>query len=425
MFNLDTVRTNKKLTIEDCYLTSIPEDIYQKIVGEFSADYHFNNGERMRIANYFVSISQSLADELVDFIKEVYAQRNEYPDVVTPDGFEPFLDNLSNNELDGGFSLGSFDMAVTDEGLRNIEFQAVATYPISAAKLNHLLVNFLSLGDVELFADKGTKSWEDFICLYRQIIGGGQEEGVILVDRKIKEQKTNFEFYATQKELGISIDIVDMKDVYEEEGRLYYLEGEEKKVVRQFYNRILLAEALFEDDYPNAGSEWKFRFDEFYKDLKYVNHPVKQFDISKRLTPYIDHSFNPKAYELGNVIDSFKNGTLKYEDYIWKHKWGAAGHKLYFMPTAATIEELGDSAVDYIAQKKVNFKIFKTADGLEKIIELRFMTASYEGQINIVPMARIGRVERLEDGRINYKIHFGDNNQEGYGFAPVVIVNDK
>lgn len=79
---------------------------------------------------------------------------------------------------------------------------------------------------------------------------------------------------------------------------------------------------------------------------------------------------------------------------------------------------------DYVVQRKVNYKIFKTDDGLEKIVELRFMTAYTKEATNIIPMARIGHCVKHEDGSMLYKIHFGDNNRLGYGFAPVLIFDE-
>jgi len=411
---------------DDVFLERIPDEVYQEMVAAFSDKYHFQNGERMRIANYFVGISSHLANDFILFIEEMSKglTGNKFPIFQVPNGFEPSKDNLLPTEQIGGFSLGSFDMAVTEEGLQNIEFQAVATYPVSAAMLNQHLLEKVIIENAYPFADSPQTTMEDFKKLYKAILAGDETEGVILTDRKIKEQKTNFEFFATQQELDSPIDIVDMENLFEKDGELWYDKSSSKdqplKVTR-LYNRILLAEALFEDNYPADAEAWKFRFDKKYKSLKFVNHPVKQFEVSKRLCPYINHSSNPDSFELSEVASLFRQGTLAYEEYIWKHKWGAAGHRLILSPTLADLESLSDELADYIVQKKVNFKIFKTDDGQEKIVELRFMTAHHQGKSIIVPMARLGHVTEDKDGLKKYKIHFGDNNKEGYGFSPVVI----
>ena len=53
------------------------------------------------------------------------------------------------------------------------------------------------------------------------------------------------------------------------------------------------------------------------------------------------------------------------------------------------------------------------------------MAAQHNGKSIIVPMARIGHVSQDANGRKKFKIHFGDNNKEGYGFSPVIIFDDK
>ncbi|RWX46009.1 hypothetical protein H206_00079 [Candidatus Electrothrix aarhusensis] len=429
-----TVYARGTIGQDDVFLQRIPDAVYQEIVDTFSEQYHFcnglENGGRMRIANYFVGISAGLVHSFNQFIAtiEQEATDDRLPAFQVPNGFAPQKENLLPTEQGGGFSMGSFDMAVTDDGLRNIEPQAVATYPVSAALLNRMLLQHLP--DVEqadkafLFADGPQKDWDDFQQVYQKMLGGEQGERVVLTDRKVQEQKTNFEFYATQKELGLSVDIVDVEDFFEQDRELYYTNSAGQPVrVTRLYNRIILADALFLENYPE-GSSWQYCFDKRYEGLQLVNHPIKQFEVSKRLAPYIEHPLNPTSYELAEVASAFRQGILAYDDYVWKHKWGAAGHRLFLSPSEEVLDDLADVLDEYIAQKKVDYTTFITDDGQEKIVELRFMTARHNEQTITVPMARIGHVHRDQAGRKSYKIHFGDNNMAGYGFSPVLIFNE-
>jgi hypothetical protein len=410
---------------QEVVLKKIPTEVYQQMVDLFSQQYHFKNGERMRLANYYVGISRNLSDQFIQFIDEIKQglQQQRYPKANTRDGFQPHPDNLLVTEQHSDCSFASFDMAVTENGLQSIEFQAVATYPVSAAKLNQCLLPHLNDKRAFIFADDPATTWEDFTQLYRAIIADDQQEGVIITDRLLDQQKTSFEFYATQQELGASIDIVDMKHIYEQDRALFYHHTSSEKPVKinRLYNRILLSEALFEDDYPHNNQMLKFRFDNAYESLKFINHPVKLFDIAKYLSPYIEHPFNPDCFELAAVADDFRTGVLKYSDYVWKHKWGAAGAALVLSPNEEILDKLAPQLSDYIAQKKVNFKVFRTDDGQDKIIELRFMTATKDDQNIIVPMARLGHITQSNEGITEFRVHFGDNNKEGYGFSPVVI----
>ncbi|WP_339134647.1 MAG: hypothetical protein WGN25_15925 [Candidatus Electrothrix sp. GW3-4] len=419
---------------DDVFLRRIPDAVYQEMVKTFSRQYHFRNGlengGRMRLANYFVGISASLARSFNQFITaiEQEAAGGRLPALSPPHGFAPQEENLLPTERGSGFSFGSFDMAVTDEGLRNIESQAVATYPISSALLNRMLLQRLSgiekIDKAFLFADGPQQGWDDFLHLYQNMLGGEQGERVVLTDRKVQEQKTNFEFYATQQTLGLPVDIVDVEDFFEQERGLYYRNSAGQPVrITRLYSRIILADALFLEGYPE-GSSWQYRFDKQYERLQLVNHPIKQFLISKRLAPSLDHPLNPISYELAEVASAFRQGILAYDEYVWKHKWGAAGHRLFLSPSKEVLDSLADVLDEYIAQKKVDYTTFITDDGQEKIVELRFMTARYKEQVITVPMARIGHVHRDQKGRKLYKIHFGDNNMTGYGFSPVLIFED-
>lgn len=426
----NTIQLDKNIKeSEDIFLERIPDDVYQKMVDLFSNQYHFKNGERMRIANYFVGISKRFSDDFMQFIEEITEGiiENKYPQLSVPEGFETHAKNLLSTEMNGNFSFASFDMAVVENGLQNIEFQAVATYPVSAAKLNQVLLNNLpeDSSNAYIFADNPLTNWEDFTEIYENIIADKETEGIILTDRLLNKQKTNFEFYATQNELNIPIEIIDMEEIFEQDNTLFYLKNQKPIKINRLYNRILLAEALFEDNYPQNTEMWKFRFDKAYQSLKFINHPIKLYEVSKRLSPYIQHPYNPTCFELADVAQDFQNGVLKFKDYIWKHKWGGAGHRLILSPNKDILDSLSNNLEDYIAQKNVNFKIFKTEDGKEKIIELRFMTATHNDKTIVVPMARIGRITQNTEGVTKFKIHFGDNNEEGYGFSPVIIFDKK
>lgn len=414
------------------FLRRIPDDIYTEATQFLKQEYHFlngiENGGRMRLANYFVGISSDLANDFIHFIKQVITltQNDEFPKTVLPEGFESSLDNLNSYEKSGSFSFGSFDMAVTKDSLQNIEFQAIATYPFTAAKINSWLKERMNLKNAYVFANDKTTTWDSFLTIYQDIMGGKDKTPVVLTDRNLEHQKTNFEFYATQKELGLPLEIVDIKAIYEKNESLFYNKTDNQpQKIERIYNRILPNEAIYDDHYPNQN-QWQLRYDKSYQDLIFINHPQRLFEVSKRLLPYLNHPFNPPAMELKSAAKEFLNGKLSYADYVWKHKEGAAGFSLILSPTEAILNELieKNTLSDYIVQRKIHYKFFKTNDGLEKIIELRFMTAQTKDKINIVPMARIGHCVKQADGSEVYKIHFGDNNKLGYGFAPALIFED-
>ncbi len=417
---------------DSIFLQRIPDEIYTKTTSFLAEEYHFlngvENGGRMRLANYFVGIPRSVANSIIDFIQEIIHKNSNdvFPNMDVPAGFDSQNKNLTDFEKTGQFSFGSFDMAVTNNKLQTIEFQGLATYPFTAAKLNLFIQDQLDLKNSQAFAHDKSATWDDFLSIYQQIMGGENQSPIVLTDRKLATQKTNFEFFATHKELGLPVEIVDIEAIFEENKSLFYKTAQnETKKIQRLYNRILPNEAIYDDHYP-TDAKWQLRYDQSYNDLTFINHPKRLFEISKRLLPYLEHPFNPPALELNLVAEEFLNGSLAYADYVWKHKDGAAGFSLFLSPNEAILQQLTTEKTlhHYIAQRKINYKIFKTDDGLEKIVELRFMTAHTENAINIVPMARIGHCAQDANNSTIYKIHFGDNNKEGYGFAPALIFDN-
>lgn len=382
----------------------------------------------MHLAEYYLGISKATSDELYQFLKGTIdqAMARKLPGAPLPEGFDYPLSGLLTLEEQGGFTFGYFDAALTNDGLKLIEAQALPTYHFSAAFIGSLLWHQLRDLNGSVFVNQPEATWADFLELKGNIVGGEAASGIVLADRELQAQKTNFDFYATQRELGLALDIVDSKDIFEREGRLFYdvgRPGSKPQQLHRLYSRVLALEALEDDGYPNNEERWRFRFDRSYDDFVLINHPANSFEISKHILPHVESPVNPSCFELSAVAQSFRDGSLGYSDFVWKHKWGVAGRGALLLPDAGLLDGLTEEQTldEYIAQKKVDFEVFKTGDGEEKIVELRFMTVQSVDQLLVVPMARIGHVEHADDGRSVYRIHFGDNNRVGYGFCPVLI----
>ncbi len=407
------------------FLERIPEPVYNQLLDMLESDYGFINGEKMHLAEYFLGISVNAAKSLLGFVRQAIKKAflREFPAPAVPDGFSPISDMLLPHEQNNGFSFAYFDAAITVEGMEIIEINAFPTYSLLSVKMICYLLENLSLPDCRIFPDAPHADWNDFLTLAREIIAGDADQGIVISDRKLAGQKTGFSFYAIQHELNRGIDVVDAGQVFEQEGRLFYQADQQVRQVRRFYNRVVPTEAMVEDNYPLNPDTWKFRFDRAYKDMVFVNHPCKYFEISKGLLPYIKDPINPPCYELSDVADQFRYGKLPFSEFVWKDKWGYAGHYNVLLPDIRILDQLDRENMleRYIAQQKIQFEVFRTGDDLEKIVELRFMTVQSDKDILVTPMARIGHVQRTRKGETIYKIHFGDNNMPGYGFCPVLV----
>ncbi len=417
----------------DCFLERIPESIYSELSRTLERRYRFINGPQrdgsLHLAEYFLGVRRRAADQLLAFVRQIiaHARAKRLLAASIPEGFAPA--NLGPFEHQGGFSFGYFDAAVTRQGLRIIEAQAFPTYHITAAFVSHFLRERLQLPGASVFVNAPGTDWQSFIRHVQTVTAGERSQGIALTDRNLAAQRTTFEFFATQRELDLPVDLVDARFIFEENDRLYYRmpwNGGSIRPLSRLYNRLLPLEAIEDDHYPRASSRLGFRYDREYADFAISNHPARSFEISKHLLPYVSNPLNPECHELIELADFYRRGEIGYDDFVWKHKWGAAGRSLYLLPTAEILGDLtrAGTLADYIAQRKVEYERFYTGDGQKKIVEFRLMTVQSEDALLVVPMARIGHVRTTEDGRSVHHIHFGENNRPGYGFCPTLILED-
>ena len=386
------------------FIERMPDSVYLELLKFFKTDYGFINGQRDRMAEYLI-------------------WTGSFPPAVLPSGFSPIAGNLVPLEQKNGFSFAYFDAAVTEQGLRIVEFQAFPTHSVIAARMNAFLSDRLSLSAALQFPNDPYAGQENFLGLMKDIVCGEEEEGIVIVDRNIAGQKTNFSFYAMRHALGGRAEVVDAAEIFAQGEQLFYRTGGRIKKVRRFYNRLVPTEAIKEEKYPTASDRLSFRFDRPYKDMLFVNHPCQYFEFSKRLLPYISDPLNPPCYELQETAEDFLSGRLNCSQFVWKDTWGYAGLSNLLVPNREILDRLirKGQAERYIAQQKIPFEVFRTGDELKKIVELRFMTVQSDEKLLVVPMARIGHAEHNAQGEAVYKVHFGDNTMPGYGFAPVLI----
>ena len=408
------------------FLEPIPPSVYREMEDILRRKFHFLNGAeqggKMRLAEYFVGCKSSLAKQLFEFGEQLFSDLAIQPTEELPNGFTPPHENLSPLEQRGGAAFFHLDVAITEDGVKLVEFQAVPTYQVTGACLSALLQSYKQ--GTLLFLGRRNYGWEDFYRIMRDVLVGDCDDGHIIVDRQLTYQKTNFEFYATKQLINPRLDIVDAADLYGDQARLVYRLKQGKTVeVRRLYNRVLALEALNDDAYPNNPDTWRFRYDRTYRGLQYCNHPARSLTMAKQHLTTINHPFNPPCYDLADVADKFSRNTLAAQDYVWKHKQGVAGRQLFLSPTLKILTQLQQQnrVNEYLAQKKIHFKPFLTADGKTKIVELRLMFVQSESELIAVPMARIGHLHTHTSGTLEARIHFGQNNQAGYGFAPVLL----
>lgn len=201
---------------------------------------------------------------------------------------------------------------------------------------------------------------EYFSQLKDLIVGDENPENVILLEIYPEKQKTNIDFYITEKKLGIKP--VCLTKVKKEGRKLYYENNGKLTEIKRIYNRVIFDEL---DSIPDLKTEFDFRED---LDVKWITHPNWFFKISKFILPKLQHEFIPKSYFLNDFPE---NENL--ENFVLKPLFSFAGSGVNLNPTQEDLASIEDRD-NYILQRKVTYApLFKDPQGGLSKAEIRLL----------------------------------------------------
>lgn len=238
-----------------------------------------------------------------------------------------------------------------------IELQAFPTLYAFQKELQNALIETYPFLE-ELKPDMTDEEY--YSELKKLIVGNENPENVILLEIHPDHQKTNIDFYLTEKKLGIKP--VDLVDVKKEGNKLYYDNNGKLTEIKRIYNRVIFDEL---DKIPDLKPGFDFR-DEL--DVTWVTHPNWFFKISKYLLPKLHHKFVPKSYFLNEFPE---NEDL--ENFVLKPLFSFAGSGINLHPTKEITDAIQDKE-NYILQRKVHYApLFKDINGEYSKAEVRLL----------------------------------------------------
>ncbi len=245
---------------------------------------------------------------------------------------------------------------------------------------------------------------ESYIGLLRDCICGDHPvEDCALVDVRIAEQKTNAEFNATQKILGIAV--VDAKDLTQVGRKLYRpnpADGAPIEVKRVYY-RIVADDV--KDPLP---------FDIKTLDTEFWPRPEEQFLWAKASMASIqDKSCVPQTLRVCDAKPDLLAGDLS--GYVLKPLLSFSGQGVDLNPTAQTISLIPeDQRKDWCLQQKVEYAHWIQAAGPESRpvgTELRVLLVRRDGDAEMAPL---NAWMRCSDGKM---FNVGFNKKPGLGVS--------
>jgi len=238
-----------------------------------------------------------------------------------------------------------------------IELQAFPTlYAFQKELQNTLCEVYPFLNDI-----KSEISDEQYYGELRKLlIGNENPENVILLEIYPHKQKTNIDFYLTEKKLGITP--VCLTEIKKDGRKLYYEKNGKTIEIKRIYNRVIFDEL---DRIPDLKTDFNFREE---IDAKWITHPNWFFKISKFLLPKLNHSYVPKSYFLNEFPEDENIG-----DFVLKPLFSFAGSGVNLNPTKEIINEIQDKE-NYIMQRKVEYApVFKDPNGEFSKAEIRLL----------------------------------------------------
>lgn len=225
-------------------------------------------------------------------------------------------------------------------------------------------------------------STEDYYQKLKEVLIGSENiENVVLLEIYPEKQKTNIDFYLTEKILGIkTVCLTKIK----KQGRKLFYENNHKLIqIKRIYNRIIFDEL---DKIPDLKTEFNFRED---VDVTWVTHPNWFFKISKYLLPKLNHEYVPKSYFLNKFPE---NEPL--ENFVLKPLFSFAGSGVNLNPTKDILDKISDKE-NYILQRKVSYApIFKDPNGEFSKAEVRLLYIWKEDKDHPILMEHLVRMTK-------------------------------
>ncbi|MBW8362712.1 MAG: hypothetical protein K0M56_11070 [Kaistella sp.] len=225
--------------------------------------------------------------------------------------------------------------------------------------------------------------------LRRLLIGDENPENVILLEIEPHRQKTNIDFYITEKKLGIKP--VCLTEILKKDRKLYYGDNGKLIEIKRIYNRVIFDEL---DRIEDLKTEFDFRED---VDVKWITHPNWFFKISKFLLPKLDHAYVPKSYFLHEFPD-----TENLENFVLKPLFSFAGSGVNLHPTKEITAAIDDKE-NYILQKKVRYApLFKDPNGDYSKAEIRLLYIWFEDEDRPKLMEHLVRMTKADMVNVDF-----------------------
>jgi hypothetical protein len=190
------------------------------------------------------------------------------------------------------------------------------------------------------------------------IVDGSDPETVVLLEIEPEKQKTRADFTCTERLLGVPA--VDLREVIERGGKLFYRREGRELPIHRLYNRV-----IFDELQRKGLPDDLFRKD---LDVTWVGHPNWYFKISNWSLPFLDSPYAPPARFLSDVRELPED----LESYVLKPLYSFAGLGVEVGPSAERLRSIRDPE-NFILQRRVDYAPCVETPDIPAKAEIRMM----------------------------------------------------
>ena len=341
----------------DQFNAEFTEEKYKKVVDILSE----KSGTKplFRVSESPIFLTQEFKEKLRDACESMITQIKNIPDEELSKAI-PTHQFVPNDTKQPHFFTIDFGICKNENGEiepQLIELQAFPTlYGFQRELQNTLREVYPFLHELK----ESAPDEEYYGELRKLLIGKENPENVILLEIFPDQQKTNIDFYITEKKLGIKP--VCLTKVKKNGKKLYYEKDGNLIEIKRIYNRVIFDEL---DRIENLEIDFDFREE---LDVEWITHPNWFFKISKYLLPKLDHPYAPKSYFL-NEFPTHEN----LSDFVLKPLFSFAGSGVDLNPTQEKIDAI-EHQENFIMQRKVEYApLFKDPNGEFSKAEIRLL----------------------------------------------------
>jgi hypothetical protein len=225
----------------------------------------------------------------------------------------------------------------------------------------------------------------------KDIVLGTQGKHTVLLELFPHQQKTNIDFYYTEKIIGLPI--VCVSEIYVRNHFLCYNREGKEYIIQRIYNRIVLDELKKQ----SAEIQNKGALLQEVLNVEWVTHPHHFFRYSKFSIPFLKGPSIPFTQFLHQV----QNMPKDLENYILKPLFSFAGQGVIIDLDESSIQAIPDPE-NWILQEKVDYApVIETPSGFAKA-EIRLFYFWDESKNEYVATNNLARLSKGKMIGVNY-----------------------